>query len=372
VDSGGVTNELFTAFYQQIFDPALGYFTTCGDDDNLYTALNAVAAQGSSSGGGDPAGRRRSGSGPAAPSSSHYVLPARWPRGAGPDPRLPHFRSLGRVFAKSILSQCPAPRCLAPSLLRHLLGLPPILEDALAFDPVAGRSLQAVAAASPSTFEAMCLFNDEEDEEADVASRRRSVAPASPLPLTAGEQSDYVARRVRALLLEGREAALDALAKGLADVPLVYEEVRRLSPKGLREALCGKSRLRAEDLRAVLYTDEAVARGPGPARSVVFLLELLDVWEGQEGRLRQLLLLLTGLQAIPLAGLRNADASPKDRIKVLPCACTNCRRGRPCEQLPAVSTCFYTLRLPTCETRAELERRLLIAADFGAMGFGAV
>lgn len=105
-----------------------------------------------------------------------------------------------------------------------------------------------------------------------------------------------------------REAALDAVLAGVRDVGPVYDELRQLTAKGLREALCGKARVSAEDLAGVLYAGEAQAH-PRGRRSAEFLLELLGEWGGDTRRL--FLQLLTGLEAMPLGGLRNPDAAPK-------------------------------------------------------------
>lgn len=148
-----------------------------------------------------------------------------------------------------------------------------------------------------------------------------------------------------------------------------FSSIEARSFLSFREALCGKTRLSLSDLAPLLYTDEAAAK-PRGARAVGFLLDLLAEWP--EARLRSFLRLLTGLSVIPLGGLRNPDASPKDMIKVVPCFCTACKKDRSCIQLPTVSTCFFVLRLPGCETKGELGRRLQLAMDYGGVGFGAV
>lgn len=62
----------------------------------------------------------------------------------------------------------------------------------------------------------------------------------------------------------------------------------------------------------------------------------------------------------------------QDKIKLLPCLCNNCKRGSECQQLPLVSTCFFTLRLPGADSKEEMDRRLRLAMEYGAIGFGAV
>lgn len=290
-------------------------------------------------------------------------------------------------MARACLDFSPLPRCLASALFKALLGLdkwplrPADLEE---YDPPAARSLRLLLhCTSDAELAALCIYDDESDSDEDSSDlsqveqdtdSRSSAAVGlasapSPTPLKLHDLPRFVDRQLRRALLRGREEPLRQLQLGFADLAPVWTELRVLTPKGLREALCGKLEITAEDIRGILSLEEALKKDRGRV-ACGFLLEMIAEWP--EARLREFLRLLTGLSSLPIGGLNNRDASPSDRIRVLPCLCTSCKRGTVCAQLPTVSTCFYTMRLPGAGTRAELERRMVLAIEFGGRGFGAV
>ena len=185
VDSGGVSAEVYTLFYRQCGHPTavlLSRLARSTDPASLPLSHRPCAVL--TPGAGYFEGPE--GEGDAAPSSP-YVLPVR--HGSRP---LGDYRAFGRILARGCLDQCPAPPVLAPSLLRHLLGQPPCLEDLRAWSPALGRSLACVLAASPAGLEAMCL------------SRRCSLDPeVEGESVTAANREQYISDQVRAVLLDG-------------------------------------------------------------------------------------------------------------------------------------------------------------------------
>jgi len=126
IDAGGLTKDMFTAFFAALTSPECGLFE-CDGDAEKPTYLPVKEAEG----------------------------------GEGEDPLLASYEAVGRVIAKAVLDEMPLPNAFHPTLFRALLRgtrrLPVNLHELEAFSPTEARSCRQVddhGEALP-----MCRFN---------------------------------------------------------------------------------------------------------------------------------------------------------------------------------------------------------------------
>lgn len=376
LDSGGCMAEFLGEFLASAVDPSAGLFETC---------LGPL----------EPVGTEQ----PTVVPSRHAARDA--------------LELVGAALARALVQGVPAPvASLAPSVFSYLAtsgeeapGSTVTMAEVAAFDPVAAGSLFAILRASPATLASMHL--PLRLSHGGEGSSDESDGP-SPPHVTVADRRDFVHRKMQQTLFggasESRVPALAALRRGFrAHTPLAAA-LEGLSGRELEDLLCGDTPL-TTDLRPLLHFSTTRANAPSDAVKAM-LLDTVGAFSGEESA--RFLRFCCGLRAVPPGGLHNRSAAVAGRINITRCACRAClpstktsarapsqKRGggqsvpdvpahppsasasaagaaigARCTRLPVASTCFWTLRVPTCASAKDMHDRFVRAFEWGGNSFG--
>jgi len=246
------------------------------------------------------------------------------------------YEAVGRLLSRCVLDERPVPARFAPTLWKHVLGLPPTLSDLRSFDPVVARGLDAMVEMPPHEVEAACFDFD-------------GLRPGGADVLVTGDNvAAFADEKAAHTLVGSRQQRLDAIRRGFHDCQ-VASALAVLSYGELVAAVCGtqdvtgamvNARLRFAGFRSgskIPSRFRQAVRGLTPEQASGFLLYT------------------TALSALPPSG---------GFIKVSRMAASGL--------LPVAHTCFA--RLDVCDDdadAAEVARRLAVAiANVADAGFG--
>ena len=317
-DQGGLTAEMFSIFFREVFAPDAGLFEQAGDGDAAAFLPCADAS----------------------------------PEG---------LRQCGRVLLKAIVDDHPIGAGLAPFVLEWLVDAHErrvfcSVEAALAqlrrFDARLAQSWELLLQAEPAVLAVLTL--------GDFAPHH--VGAGSDAPLSAATVGAAVLAGCRARLLDCRAASLAALRDGFSGDLDLQLQLAPFRPNELVYMSQGKASLStAELLRCFDWPFAASAAagfGEGEHRcdTPAHLRAVLGDEQGFPEALRvQLFEWCTARSALPAAGLKE-----KIRLRHYDVGTAN---------LPEVHTCTSELHLPPYASAEQLRERLLLALEHRGDGF---
>jgi len=312
IDAGGVSNEMYTQFFLALFDCEMGYFEASAGGHTLLP----IAAQSYSK------------------------------------KQLKGYETIGKVMIKAVLDRIPIPRGLSQAFFCFLCGGESSLtpESLKEYDHTVFNSVSFVLEAEdPELIEAMCLTFPESERE-----------------VTHENVQEFVAAMVHNVLLGSRQGAMEAMCKGMASIGSLHDHLRTLRPPLVQGIVCGPEHISAAKIVEHIHFADAEFEGSEVPH---LLRQLLTEWSQEQ--LSHFLSFTTGVANLqPDGSMNNAEANPPDKIKVMKCLCAACKcSSGQCQQLPVASTCFWTLRLPLCDSAEVLDKRFKLAFEWGG-GFG--
>lgn len=321
IDQGGLTRELFTAFFEQVAADAHAR--------EPHRLLDVVEQPPPADGAG-------------ACAEEGWSEPAFLPAAGASRTQC---EALGRVLLKLLLLELPCPIRLAPSLIKALSCADETLtiDDLAAFDAQAARSLRVVERATEAELREMCLcFPNPADADAGGAAQ-----PAEPVYVNARNRQAFIAAQLDQLLERCRCVQVERVVYGFRAVPPLDAHLDMLGASGIERMLCGAPSQRPRRVRAADVVGSLVWEGwPEASCAPAHLVELLHALD--ERLLRKFLRLATGQSVMPAGGFAPA-------ITVL--------RLPPSDALPVGSTCFHVIRLPEYGTREVLSAKLILALE---------
>ena len=319
-DQGGLTAEMFSIFFREVFAPEAGLFEQAGDGD--------AAA----------------------------FLPC---ADASPE----RLRQCGRVLLKAIVDDHPIGAGLAPFVLEWLVDAHErrvfcSVEAALAqlrrFDARLAQSWEELLQAEPAVLDSLTL--------GDFAPQHASDCD-SDTPLSAATIGAAVLAGCRARLLDCRASSLAALRDGFSGDLDLQLQLAPFRPNELIYMSQGKASLSTAELLDCFdwpfAASAAAGFGEGEHRcdTPAHLRAVLGDEEGFPEALRvQLFEWCTARSALPAAGLKE-----KIRLRHYDTTCSS--------HLPEVHTCTSELHLPPYASAEQLRERLLLALEHRGDGF---
>lgn len=315
IDAGGLSKEMFTLFFDQLFDLA-------------HCTLFQSAAP------------------PEAGQSGPYLPQPLDPEGLHPEASLA-FEGVGRVIAKALVDDIPVALPLAPSAYRYLLHGEdrdrPTIHDYAAFDPESARSCLQILEVEDSS--CLCLSFE------DVG------RPSDDAEVTNENRQDYVDTKITWELEGCRIAELRALRRGFTQATAeLAAHLALFSPPELMVLLRANGLPDLNPDEFLQNTDftgfPAASRTPHHFKAAIRALPAVA--------LRRLLRFITAQNSLPRPpppGQPPANAAVDNggdggRIKIA------CQRGMSTTSLPVGHTCFNRLDFPDYNTAELVEARL--------------
>jgi hypothetical protein len=318
-DAGGLTAEMFNLLFDKLCSPS---GPKCGTGHALFVCAEAPEPLFL-----PPSNEQLN------PSLSDEALVAA-SRPARPEQQL--YEGVGRALAAVVLEKQAVPARFAPSLWKHLLGLPPSPSDLAAFDPSYYASLGRMGEMSDTELE--FLYETFEG----------LLPGGDSISVTSSNVRDFVERKTRYILCDSRKPRLDCIARGFRDHPL-YPMLKLLSYSELVRLVCGVQDVTGPMVARVLAFQNFPRSSaiPGHFRAAVESLTPVQA--------SKFLLFATASTALPAAG-RNVVV----------------RKVSGSGLLPVSHTCFF--RLDVCDDDADAEevarRVLLVTERVDDSGFG--
>jgi len=328
VDSGGLSSELLTAFLDEAFTADAGFF--------------------------EPVQETRL-------STSTLLMPVPLDRSSRPPE---DFSALGTLLLKAKIDSVPLPGSVFPlAFWKMVRDATRSGEDAI--------GLPDLAEIEPSLADRLSTFLSLPADQVEAWSVFTST-PGERL-VTCDLREEYVEGVVADKLVAGREGSVDAIRRGMSVAPELFEATcgKQLAPAVTASMFSSRPLVPSVVLDAMVFAPDMRA----PSSSLEQWVREIVEQSFSPDDLGRLLQLLTGVRGIPVGGLRNPDASPPHKIRLSGCDCTCCRqakRGKAtegCDGWLAISTCFWTCRLPLYPTKEVLASRLHKAMTW-ASGFG--
>eukprot|EP00658_Telonema_sp_P-2_P060502 TRINITY_DN4940_c0_g1_i1.p1 TRINITY_DN4940_c0_g1~~TRINITY_DN4940_c0_g1_i1.p1 ORF type:complete len:318 (-),score=64.26 TRINITY_DN4940_c0_g1_i1:353-1306(-) len=284
--------------------------------------------------------------------------------------KLTEYEAIGRVMIKAVLDRVPLPRGISVSLFAYLRNDNITLQHLAEFDPVMRSSLEAIKAIDTQDhLEALCLSFPEDDM----------------LEVTLENRDEFVQAMTDHHTIGCRSGAIKAMVKGLSSIAPLCTALQQLPLTCMHDVVCGASEISAEAVTSHFHIQPGEFGDDGLDFQVHEQLRaLMFRWDQQQRQ--QFLAFTTGVGNLqPDGTMRNHDATPPHKIRLQSCGCPACKQKvvrknkcsssasqqeGGCQNLPVASTCFWTLRIPSCETTLELERRFLVAFEWANGSFG--
>ena len=325
IDEGGLTQEMFNLYYQQLVTKqrALVSSASSGDDSD------SVDADGGYN------------------TSVHYL-----PSG---DPNIPEsvFKALGMMMLKSVIENRPMQIQLSPAVLKYLVGGTPGLTDLEEYDRVMVRNLRRLLLMDDEDLATMALDFSEFDET--FLAKYDNGKYKQTTEVTRENVAVYVNCKVYYELIGKRERALKAIKEGFSTSSALQPHLQLLSSVELQLLLCGQQHLNAEDVIMLLE----FAQFPAESQTPQMLKELIRSFS--QANLRRFLRLCTSAVTLPQA---STSSSRAPKIKVL---CTSDTR-----RLPVGHSCAFQLDMPDYNDAALLREKLGTALAHANDGFNIV
>eukprot|EP01122_Echinamoeba_exundans_P013163 TRINITY_DN5702_c0_g2_i1.p1 TRINITY_DN5702_c0_g2~~TRINITY_DN5702_c0_g2_i1.p1 ORF type:complete len:1670 (+),score=327.99 TRINITY_DN5702_c0_g2_i1:523-5532(+) len=240
---------------------------------------------------------------------------------------------LGYLVARSIVEQRPVDIRLGSYIYKYMVGKDPSWDDLHSTLPSMARQLQNLVACRG--VEAMELdFSEFSDSDT------RKVTEANKL--------EYVKLKIISLLVDSRRDGLDAIKRGFFSIQQVKTQLEFLTSQDIQVLLCGNEYISPDVIIQELVFQSFSADSSTPNDLKAFLRSC------SSDDLKKFITFVTEYTNVPAGGLY-CDRTRRRGI-IVSCCPTS-------ENLPSVSTCFFTLKLPDYRDPAKLAQKLLLAME---------
>ncbi|CAI2296936.1 unnamed protein product [Caenorhabditis sp. 36 PRJEB53466] len=255
------------------------------------------------------------------------------------------FHQLGRLVGMAIYNNVLVPFPFPKCLYKHLLDMPPTLEDLIELSPTEGNSLQKLLEyEGDDVADVFCLTHTINFTVFDDSTTVELVPGGADLAVDNQNRDEFVRLYVRHRLELGPNDEIRAQStefrRGFHDA-LHSRILRFFQPRELQELVVGNENYDWSQFREIVkYKGEYSSSHPTIQTfwKVFFALD--------EEERRQFLLFLCGSTRIPVAGMSHMHVAIQPSSK---------------ESLPVAHTCFNLLDLPNISDEEEMLRRLRIS-----------
>lgn len=320
VDEGGLLTEMFTMFYESIFQQANGLFETSDEmharnDLSVSAKLSKVETNNSSN---DTIMHMRAG----------VVLP----RSSGKSiEQLLEFRAFGRALVKTLYEGKRIGSRLSPSVFKFIADTNPNMRDLQVFDPETARSLQWTLATIGV-------------EEFDL--NFESVDAPSLGAVTDSNKATFVSMKIDRVLVECRRSQLQAIKDGFTEAmkALSVEAapfMSLLSHTDWRVLLCGETLISGPQVVSVLNFNGF----PRSSQMPVWLREI--ILSSSDDHLRKFLVFVTGSPSLPSRHTKKIEIVVRCQPRSF--------------ALPVSHTCFFHLDIPDYKDKETCQTKLIYA-----------
>jgi hypothetical protein len=330
VDEGGLLTEMFSIFFEGIFNGDEGLF--CGPNETeKSTDENLTAAEDSN----DMVDRDnlidRSDS--EVKTTTRVVLPCGFEINS-PEAmdKLGQLRAFGRIMVKALYEGRRIGGRLSPFVFKFLTDTPPDMRDLQMFDPQTARSLQWILATVGVE---------------DFGLHFESVNEPNLGPVTDANKAKFVRLKINRIMIDMRLQQLQAIKLGFTEALKALSEqaapfMSLLSHTDWRVLLCGETLINAAQVISSLKFTGFTKKSLIPQ----WLKEIL--LSSSEDHLRQFLVFVTGSPSM-------STSSSGNKIEI------NVRCQPRSGALPIAHTCFYHLDIPDYSSKDILKSKLIYA-----------
>jgi len=334
IDEGGLLTEMFTLFFDSIFQGECGIFEgsdsalkSSDSSDNVSSPNRDESSSSSGSGSESVRKARRDNE---AKVVNSVVLPSASDQSPA---RMQRLRAFGRAMVKALYEGRRIGSRLCPSVFKFITGAGPNMRDLQMFDPQTARSLQwTLATAGVEEF----------------SLHFESVGAPELGPVTDANKTNFVKLKIERIMVGSRLPHLLAIKAGFIEALKALSEeaapfMSLLSHTDWRVMLCGDPAISGPQVNAAL-------RFSGfPKKSLVPTWLKDIILSSSEDHLRKLLVFCTGSPSLSSA----TSSTGKLEINVR----CQARSGA----LPVAHTCFFHLDVPDYKEKEILQAKLLYA-----------
>jgi serine/threonine protein kinase/predicted DNA-binding protein YlxM (UPF0122 family) len=240
---------------------------------------------------------------------------------------------LGYLLARSIVEQRPVDIRLGSYIYKYMVGKDPSWDDLHSTLPSMARQLQTLVAC-----------RGVETLELDFS----EVSESDTRQVTESNKLEYVRLKIISVLVDSRRDGLDAIKRGFFSIEQVKSQLEFLQSQDIQVLLCGNEFISPEVIIQELVFRSFPADSSTPDDLKAFLRSC------NTDDLKKFITFATEYTNIPAGGLV-CDRTHQRGI-VVTCLPTS-------ENLPSVSTCFFTLKLPDYRNPQKLRQKLLLAME---------
>jgi len=291
-------------------------------------------------------------------SKTPYIIPRSTSTDAGgkksaDSQRNQYLRTAGRIIGLSLKYSAPLGVKFPPAIWSLLLEKEISWQEYVQDDPVFLESMtklleETLASDLDLTFSVM---------ETGTTSKEIDLIPnGRNIHVTEENKREYVDKMSRYMLLKGAEKELDQVRRGLTDV-IPRKLLRLFTQSEIQQAVSGPDRIDLAELKATVQYEDNVS----PSHPVVkHFWEVVEDFNSQQ--LQALLLFWSGSSFPPFSRLSDEDEDWSIALDM----------SEDTSRLPQATTCERALYLPHYTTREQIKEKLLMAIEFGAVGFDKV
>ncbi|EDQ84378.1 uncharacterized protein MONBRDRAFT_12860 [Monosiga brevicollis MX1] len=313
LDYGGLAREWFYLLGIEVFDPRLGMFSYCNEQDYLLQINPSSSAD-----------------------QDHTLF----------------FHFTGRLIGLAILHRHFLDVTFVSSFYKQILGQSITLADLQDSDPDVHRSLIWILENDVSEVPDL-TFSTDEDELGDI--RTHELVPGGAnKAVTEENKFEFAKLMVEWKLIKSSSRQMCALLTGLNEV-IPIENFRTFTVKELRFLISGSHEYDLED-----WKRNTEYKGYESNDQIIeWLWEIVEAWDhDNQARFLQF---CTGSSRVPIEGFQALQGSDGPRRFCI-------QKLEDLTRLPSAHTCFNRLDLPEFPVRRMLEERLALALK-NAQGF---
>ncbi|KYQ89671.1 putative protein serine/threonine kinase [Tieghemostelium lacteum] len=245
------------------------------------------------------------------------------------------YRTLGRIFLKSVIDGRVIPDVFPPSFFKFLLDIKPNLQDLEVYDPPLAMSFKKVLVLDniqdylSTTFDGLVEGGEE-------------------IAVTDSNKVDFIQKNIERVLIGCRQSQMEAFKAGFMSIESLNAHFQLFSSTELQLLMCGNTIVDANLLKKSLK----FIGFPEQSSTPKYFTRVLD--EMSQDELHMFLRFLTGMVAIPLQGLEKPLS-----IVYVPKS----------DKLPVSHTCSYQLDLPDYNDYTQLKKKILQMIEWLDSGF---
>jgi hypothetical protein len=267
------------------------------------------------------------------------------------------FRFAGRVVGKALADGHFVDAHFTRSFMSHILGRDVTLHDLQSLDPVYHKSLTQLL--DMDDVAAMDLVFTVDEDNFGLARTVDLVPGGAQVAVSNENRHEYVLALAKHKMTTGIQKQLDAFLEGFHEL-VPQSLVKIFTVSELELLICGLPKIDVEDWQTnTTYTGYTAA-----SEQVAWLWRAVRLLNRED--LARFLMFVTGTSMVPLEGF----AGLLGMRGVQPFSVH--RTGADDDTLPTSHTCFNQLDLPCYSSEEVLGKKLLLAIQEGAEGFGFV